>query len=334
MRPLAVVRRELMTPAGLTRLAARLAHDAASLGRLIRDREVALVHSNTTVTLGGAPAARLTGRPHVWHVREIYEDHPRLWPIQRRLLGTAAALPCVSQATLRALQAPPRALVIPDGLNEQTPPPTPPTPQLRAAARERLHLDTHHFAILLAGRISDWKGQDILVRALADPAVADVDVDAVALLAGDTWRAAPEPRERLLALGRELGVGERMRLLGFFRNMSDLYAAADVVVVPSVRPDPLPNSALEAAAAGCCVVASSIGGLPEIVRDGETGLLIPPGDAHALATALAALAADPARRAQLGRASAADVAHRFAPQRLHAAVQGLYDEVLTAPPAA
>ena len=61
---------------------------------------------------------------------------------------------------------------------------------------------------------------------------------------------------------------------GFVDDVAQVYGAADVIAVPSKQPDPLPNAALEAAAAGCCVVASAHGGLPEILRDGETGLLV------------------------------------------------------------
>jgi glycosyltransferase involved in cell wall biosynthesis len=125
-------------------------------------------------------------------------------------------------------------------------------------------------------------------------------------------------------------VTERVRLAGFVEGVADVYGAADVVVVPSTRPDPLPNSALEAAAAGCCVVAAAHGGLPEILRDGETGRLVPPGDTPALASVLAELAADPAARDRLGAAAAADVADRFSVTRLLAGVQDLYDDVVLA----
>jgi glycosyltransferase involved in cell wall biosynthesis len=94
------------------------------------------------------------------------------------------------------------------------------------------------------------------------------------------------------------------------------------------RPDPLPNAALEAAAAGLCVVAAAHGGLPENVRHGATGVLVPPGDAPALARALAELAADPQRRARLGAAAAADVRAGFAPRAPAGAVQNLYDRLL------
>jgi glycosyltransferase involved in cell wall biosynthesis len=111
--------------------------------------------------------------------------------------------------------------------------------------------------------------------------------------------------------------------LGFVDDVARVYGAADVIAVPSKQPDPLPNAALEAAASGCCVVASNHGGLPEILRDGETGLLVAPGDPAALAAAIAG-----ADRERLGAAAAADVAKRFTPERMLARTQALYDTLL------
>jgi glycosyltransferase involved in cell wall biosynthesis len=76
------------------------------------------------------------------------------------------------------------------------------------------------------------------------------------------------------------------------------------------------------------VIAAAHGGLPEIIRDGQTGRLVPPGDHRALADAAARLLDDPRERERLGTSAAADVRERFAPARLLAAVQDLYDEVL------
>ena len=121
-----------------------------------------------------------------------------------------------------------------------------------------------------------------------------------------------------------------MRFSGFRSDVENVYGAADVICVPSTQPDPLPNAALEAAAAGCCVVAADHGGLPEIVGDETTGLLVTPGDPAALARALARLHADPALRERLGAAAANDVRERFAPALLLHRAQALYDEVISA----
>jgi glycosyltransferase involved in cell wall biosynthesis len=317
---LSVLRRADFSPRGLTRLAARTASDVGWLTRLITRRQPALVHSNTSVVLGGAAAAMATGRPHVWHVREIYTRFSRWWPAYRRLLLTAAALPCVSRATAAQFgQAGPRLRVIPDGLAHD-PHRTP-----RPEARRALGLDPEAPVIAVLGRISDWKGQDVLVRALAEPELQRRA--AVGLIAGDVWPGAEDRAAQVRTLAGALGVSDRLRLLGFRDDVENVLGAADLVAIPSTAPDPLPGSAIEAAAAGCPVVAAAHGGLPEIIRDGETGCLVPPGDPASLARTAAQLIDDPARREHLGAAAAEDVRRRFSAGQLLAAIQGLYDHV-------
>lgn len=282
---------------------------------MIEQRDVSIVHSNTSVVLSGAAAAAAARVPHVWHVREIYARFGRAWPPYRRLLQSAAALPCVSRATAAQFRA--GATVVHDGLAVD------PRRAPREVAGAALGLSPDAPVIAILGRISDWKGQDVLVRALADPMLRERG--AHALIAGDAWPGAPERRDAVVELARRLGVSDRVIFAGFRGDVENLYGAADVVAVPSTAPDPLPNAALEAAAAGCAIVASEIGGLPEIISDGETGRLIGAGDAPALARAAAALLDDPAERDRLGRAAAADVRARFAPNRLLETVQALYD---------
>ncbi len=318
VRPLAVLRRALMSPSGMSRVGAAWAADAGGLGRVARQRGVAIVHTNTSVTLGGAAAARIAGVPHVWHVREIYAGFERWWPAYRRLLLTADALPCVSAATAAQFDGAGGVRVIHDGLA------TAPAPVSRAAARATLGLPDDALVLAVLGRISEWKGQDVFVRALAEPPLAERG--AIGLVAGAAWEDDQRRERELTALAARCGVGDRLRLLGFRDDAETIIGAADAVVVPSTRPDPLPNAALEAAAAGRCVVAAAHGGLPEILRGGATGCLVPPGDPAALAAAIADLG--PERREALGAAAARDVTERFAPERLLAQVQGLYDELL------
>jgi glycosyltransferase involved in cell wall biosynthesis len=321
VRDLAVLRRELFQPAPVARLAGRWAADAAALGRLARAEQVALVHSNTSVTLGGAAAAGVARLPHVWHVREIYSRWERWWPAWRRVLAGADALPCVSEAARSQFDGLGPTRVLHDGLAG------PAERMERAAARRALGLDPDVFVCLLLGRVSEWKGQLQLAAALGRPELEKRG--AVGLIAGETWPGQEERGEPLRAAAERLGLEDRLRLLGFREDTPTLYGAADVVVVPSTEPDPLPNSALEAGAAGCCVVAAHTGGIPEILHEGETGRLVAPGDSVALARVLAELGDDPDQRARLGAAAAEDVHQRFAPDRLLAQVQDLYDELLS-----
>ncbi len=318
VRPLAVLRRALMSPRGLGQVARALAADAGGLGRLARARGVALVHTNTSVTLGGAAAARIAQVPHVWHVREIYAGFERWWPAYRRLLLTADALPCVSAATALQFGAAPQVTVLHDGLA------TSPVPAERGAARAALGLPADAFVVAVLGRISGWKGQDVLVRALGQEALVSRP-EVVALVAGEPWRGEERHLRTLLETAAQLGVTSRVHHVGFRDDVATVYGAADVVAVPSKQPDPFPNAALEALAAGCCVVASAHGGLPELVRDAQTGVLVTPGDPLALAEALGRLRDAPERRAALGAAARADVGARLTPARMLTEVQALYD---------
>jgi glycosyltransferase involved in cell wall biosynthesis len=194
----------------------------------------------------------------------------------------------------------------------------------RTQARADLGLPEDVFVAALLGRISDWKGQDVLAEALAHPALAEIG--AIGLVAGDPF---PGEEHALVELDRvSRDAGDRFRVLGFRPDLDRVLGAADVVVVPSKRPDPLPNSAIEALAAGVPVVAAAHGGLPEIIRDGETGVLVAPGDPAALAAVLRGLADDPAALERMGLAAAADVRDRFTPERMLAGVDAVYRSLI------
>jgi glycosyltransferase involved in cell wall biosynthesis len=321
IRDLSVVRRELMSAAGLAELGTLAARTTADLRRLIVKRRVALVHSNTSVVLSGSLAAGAARVPHIWHVREIYSRFGRAWPAYRVVLETAAALPCVSRATAAQFGSRGRIRVLHDGLaiDARRAP--------AAAARQALGVPADAPVIAVLGRISDWKGQDVLIRALAEPALAERG--ALGLIAGDVWPGAESREGAVRALADRLGVADRLIWAGFRADVENVYGAADIVAIPSTQPDPLPGSAVEAAAAGCAVVAAAHGGLPEIISDGVTGRLVRPGDTAELAAVCAGLLDDDAERARLGNAAASEARTRFAPERLLEGVQRMYDEVLS-----
>ena len=148
-------------------------------------------------------------------------------------------------------------------------------------------------------------------------------------MAGAPWRGEERHLRELHDLAARLGVAGPRARRRLRRRRRPVYGAADIVAVPSKQPDPLPNAALEAAAAGCCVVAAAHGGLPEILRDGETGRLVAPATRPRWPRARRA-GRRPGQRERLGAAAAADVRARFARERLLAEVQALYDGLLSA----
>jgi glycosyltransferase involved in cell wall biosynthesis len=166
----------------------------------------------------------------------------------------------------------------------------------RVAAESLLTAEGDGPLVLSVGRLARQKGIDLLVRAVAR---LREEVPGLRLaVAGD----GPEG-PRLERLACELGVERRVRWLGARPEIAGLLSAADLVAVPS-RSEGLPYVVLEALALGRPVVAAAVGGIPELVRDGEEGWLVPPGDVEALAAALASALSAPeemARRAAAGR---------------------------------
>jgi glycosyltransferase involved in cell wall biosynthesis len=162
--------------------------------------------------------------------------------------------------------------------------------------------------------LEDRKGHAVLLDAIARLA----DVRLRVLCAGGGSRAAA-----LAARRDALGLGDRVVFLGPLDDVAGLLAAADVAVMPSLH-EGLGVAALEAMAAGVPVVASRVGGLPELVGADAAGVLVPPGDAAALAAALRRLAADRGAARALGTAGRARVGARFTMAGMAAATLALY----------
>jgi glycosyltransferase involved in cell wall biosynthesis len=194
----------------------------------------------------------------------------------------------------------------------------PVTPR-RSGADEDLRAQVprgHEAVVLVPARLDPLKGHEFLFEAARE--LAGIQV----VLVGD----GPE-RRRLQALAHELGIAERVTFLGFREDVPRLLEAADVVVLPSLA-EGLPLAVLEAMAAGTPLVATAIGGTDEAVVDGVTGLLVPPGDASALAAAVNRVLKEPEEARQRAEAAGARVASDFTADQMVAKVESVYDELL------
>lgn len=174
--------------------------------------------------------------------------------------------------------------------------------------------------LLCVGRLIPIKGHLVLLRALAQARmrVPDITLD----VAG---RGPLEPA--LKSYARELGLDEAVHFLGFVSPVQRALEDAAIVVVPSIG-EGFGMVALEAMERGRPVVASAVGGLPEIVADGETGLVVPAGDAETLGEAIVALASDLDRAAAMGRAGRERALAEFPPERCAERIEALYAAAL------
>jgi glycosyltransferase involved in cell wall biosynthesis len=187
----------------------------------------------------------------------------------------------------------------------------------RDESRRSLGLGSRQVAILALGRLARQKGFDVLVPATSR--LLDRIPHLVVLIAGE----GPE-RRRLERLIVEMGLQERIRLLGFRQDVPRLLAAADLVVLPS-RSEGTPYALLEALAHSRPVVATAVGGIPQVLGEGFVRVLVPPGDPEALAAAIQEVMDDTELRGRLARKGREVVAGRFSAQKMARSTALVYE---------
>ncbi len=270
--------------------------------------------------VGGATGMVLTYHADIVrqrHLLRLYE------PLLRRVLGRANRILVTSPAYvessrhLRAVRD--KCTVVPIGIDvgrfEDRPGLT------SAALRTRRGLPADRPVAVFVGRLRYYKGLDYLLRAL--PLVPDVHLLLVG--GGPLW-------DSTRALAAALGVADRVVFTGDVDEgeLPACYAAGDLFVLPShTRAEAFGTSIVEAMAAGVPVISTEIQtGTSWVNQDGVTGLVIPPCDPDALARAIRALVADPARREAMGRAGRARARQMFEASTMVEAVEAVYREVL------
>lgn len=273
-------------------LAPRPSLHPVNLARLLRAVPPgSVLHAHTSPALGLAAVLRRL-RPEVAVVYTRRTGYPvRPSGKYRRAADLYVAVSSAARARLEAAGTPvERLVVVPDAVD-----PDHLRPELSAGLRAALDALGGPLVVSV-GCLSPEKGHRTLLEAW--PWVLRELPRARLAVAGDgpEWTA-------LLDLVDRLGIGGSVRLLGFVEPVGGLLSRAALLVMPS-RAEGLGSAVLEAAWAGVPAVASAVGGLPEAVVDGVTGVLVPPGDPRRLAEAVVDLLRDPERRRRMGRAAA------------------------------
>ncbi|MFH0965750.1 MAG: glycosyltransferase [Planctomycetota bacterium] len=207
-----------------------------------------------------------------------------------------------------------RIVVIPNGVRLPAA-----DPEAAAALRKRF-APAGEPVIGYVGRISSEKRLDTLIEALHR--LADLTPSPALLVVGD----GPD-RFRIESLAEDLIHERRAHFVGEVVDVADYYACMDLLVLPS-RYEGLPNALIEAAAAGLPVVACDVGGVREVVSDGESGLIVASEDPEALAQAIRRLLENPALRAALGEAARRIASEKFSLDGMIRAYDGLYQDLL------
>lgn len=309
--------------AGVPAVALRMrgAHDLPALlalRRLMRARGVDLVHTHSSIDSWLAGLAARSLRLPVVRSRHV---SIRILP-RRALVYRLAHRVITSGEAVRAIVVgagvpAARVVSIPPGVDT-----TRFHPGLSGApVRTELGVAAGQPLVGLVANIRGSKGHNVFLEAARE--VLGVRPDARFAVVGDGVGYA-DVRARVAALGLEGAV----TMTGFRRDVPEIMAALDVLVLPSIRSEATSQVVAQALAVGTPVIASTVGGSPEVVRDGETGRLVPPGEPRALAAAILDLLAAPERARALGRAGQALVAACHSLDAAMARTTGVYGALL------
>lgn len=277
---------------------------ARALRRLAAELGAPLLYANTMIAGYAGVLAQHRGLRCLWHVH-IVATAAITRAAARRAAAVVAPSAAGARAALGAAFARANVQVVPNGVAPAffTAPP--------GALRARLGLPPDVPLVGIVGRIDPHKGHEVLLRAFAQlpgPATpTDGLAPHLAIVGGEAF-AGSQPRiagftDTLRRLAVELGIADRTHFVGHLDQPAAAFADLDVVAVPSTALESAPRAVAEGQAVGRAVVASALGGVPELIDDGRTGVLVAPGDARSLATALRDLLRDAPRRMALGRAA-------------------------------
>jgi len=310
--------------------------NAGNLAQIIRSKKVTVVHARSRAPAWSALwAARRTKTPFVTTYHGVYNAKSSAKTLYNSVMARGDVVIANSEFTRRHILEthhtnPDRVVTIPRGVDLQAFDPALVSSERKLAQRRTWGIEDNdtRLIILMPTRMTRWKGHEVLIDAAA-AAFKDRPHAFLVLMAG-SHAGRDAYRNSLQARIDGHGLTADVRVIDHQSDMPAALATADIVVTPSIEPEAFGRVAIEAQAMAKPVIASSLGGFLETIKDGETGHLTPPGDAYALARALLNLTdATADRRAAMGLAGRAWVKGRYSKLALQKATLLVYRRVAT-----
>jgi glycosyltransferase involved in cell wall biosynthesis len=298
------------------------------LWRLIRRQRIDLVYTNTGVMISPALAAWLAGVPHVWHIREWFQEFRPIWgAFSWYICFFSRKVIAISNAVAGQFKPCDKLVIIHDAFSFAE--------EDISAGGVRGNFRSQHglgdgLVVGCVGRIKFVrKGQEILVEAAGILKQRGRLIKA--LIVGAPFPANVEHLTRLKKMIRQLGIEDQVIFTGELADPRPAYLAMDILAMTSVQPEPFGGVVGEAMSLGLPVIATNIGGSMDQVVEGVTGFLINPGDPGALADSIEKLMENPELRRQMGVAAAERVRTNFSPGEMIGKIERVLAEALGRP---
>lgn len=304
---LGIMRRKYMNPKGLLNRLKCLYKANGALSKLIKKENVSLVYSNTAAVWIGAWLAKKKRLRHIWHIHEIIVT-PTWFKkfIEKYVTYTGDLALCVSQAVIENMKPNVPAYMMKlvyNGIDYL------PFKEAHYDLKAELGIAKDTILIGMIARVHFWKGQPYFLDVAKALAARHDHLHFV--MVGDAFEGYEYLYDEINAKVEANGLTDKVSNLGYRTDIPKIMSGLDIFMLPSVLPNPLPTTVLEAMAAAKPVIATAHGGATEMVIDGETGYLVPWDEAEKASLAFDELIESPSKRHSMGQAGQERVIEHF-----------------------
>ncbi|MFS9172151.1 glycosyltransferase family 4 protein [Streptococcus infantis] len=297
-----ILRRKYFNPKGIVDYIRSYNFYAKQIALYAQEHSIDMVHNNTAAVLEGIYLKRKLKLPLIWHVHEIIVKPKAISDFINMLMGRYAdKIVTVSQAVANHIKQSrfvknDQVQVIYNGVDNAV------YHEIDASSvRDQFGIAQNALVIGMVGRVNAWKGQGDFLEAVTP--ILQVNSKAVAFLAGSAFDGEEWRVDELEKAISDSPAASQIKRIDYYSKTTELYNMFDIFVLPSTNPDPLPTVVLEAMACGKPVAGYRHGGVCEMVKEGENGLLATPNQPAELSKTIQELADNTEKREQFGKAS-------------------------------
>lgn len=306
-----------------------IAPSIIQMSLIIKNKNIKILHTNTSLTITGGIAAKLMGIKNVWHVREIISQE-----IIRKILSyfiyhlsdkIVVMSNEVKSLFFKERKGSQKIIVLYEGIDPENFSSNSNSKKIR----EEFGISPDEFVIGMVGRITPWKGQDDFIKAAA--LALKEGSNMWFFVVGDIYPKGVRQivfKKKLKRMVKEMGISDKIIFTTFREDIPNFMVAFDIFVLPSNKPEPFGIVILEAMAMAKPVIATNIGGPLEIITHQRTGIFVPPRAPERIAQAIIELAKDDAKRYRLGDAAKEYVRKIFNIEIFQQRVREIYEGIL------